>query len=147
MLGAYVGGGTEEQIESLGRYFESVGVAFQIIDDVLNLRGFEHDTKDRGEDLKEGKVTFPVAIAMQPSRLTAEARKQMWEQLKSKSSDMVVIDNIIHTIESCGAITDSVNHAKKIIDNGWQQMENIIPDSFHKMILRAFGMYVLKRHY
>ena len=38
-MGALVGGGTEEQIEVVGRYFESIGVAFQEMDDVLNVSG------------------------------------------------------------------------------------------------------------
>ncbi len=43
-------------MEALGKYFENIGVAFQIIDDVLNLRGFEGKTKECGEDIKAGKV-------------------------------------------------------------------------------------------
>ena len=60
-MGALVGGGTPAQINVLGMYMESIGLAFQIMDDVLNLKGFEGNVKDRGEDIKAGKVTFPVA--------------------------------------------------------------------------------------
>jgi hypothetical protein len=63
-VGAIIGGGDDAQIEALGTFVEQVGVAFQIVDDVLNLRGFSNDLKQRGEDLSEGKVTMPVAKAM-----------------------------------------------------------------------------------
>ena len=63
-MGAYIGGATELQMEVLGLYFEAVGLAFQIVDDVLNLTGFVGDTKMRGEDIVAGKVTYPVAVAM-----------------------------------------------------------------------------------
>jgi geranylgeranyl pyrophosphate synthase len=63
-MGAIVGGGTEDQVEALGRYFETLGIAFQIIDDVLNLRGFKGNLKNRGEDIAKGKVTLPIAKAM-----------------------------------------------------------------------------------
>jgi geranylgeranyl pyrophosphate synthase len=63
-MGAVGGGASEAQIEGLGCFFESVGLAFQIIDDVLNLRGFKGDLKSRGEDIMHGKVTLPVAKAM-----------------------------------------------------------------------------------
>src|SRR5262249_46721320 len=56
-VGALVGGGTKAQIEGLGDFFEALGLAFQIVDDVLNLRGFENDLKERGEDIRAGKVT------------------------------------------------------------------------------------------
>ena len=48
-MGALVGGGTDEQIEAVGRYFESVGLAFQIMDDVLNLRGLYFGKQDEGK--------------------------------------------------------------------------------------------------
>ena len=48
-MGALVGGGTDAQIEAVGRYFESVGLAFQIMDDVLNLRGLYFGKQDEGK--------------------------------------------------------------------------------------------------
>lgn len=48
------GGGTPTQVECLGKYFEAIGQAFQIIDDVVNLRGFEKNAKNRGEDITAG---------------------------------------------------------------------------------------------
>ena len=62
-MGALVGGGTPEQIEAIGRYYESVGKAFQIMDDVLNLRGIYSGKADKtagmelktlGEDITAG---------------------------------------------------------------------------------------------
>ncbi|MGZ3438612.1 MAG: polyprenyl synthetase family protein, partial [Polyangia bacterium] len=44
-MGAVAGGGTDVQIDAVGRFFEALGLAFQIIDDVLNLRGFKNDLK------------------------------------------------------------------------------------------------------
>ena len=46
-MGALVGGGTDEQIEAIGKYFEGVGLAFQIMDDVLNLRGLYFGKADQ----------------------------------------------------------------------------------------------------
>ena len=73
-MGAVAGGGTDAQIEAVGRFFEALGLAFQIIDDVLNLRGFKNDLKSRGEDVTNGSITLPVAKAM--ARLDAPARAQ-----------------------------------------------------------------------
>ncbi len=63
-MGAVAGGGSVAQIEAVGHFFEQLGLAFQIIDDVLNLRGFKGDLKVRGEDIMNGVVTLPVAKAM-----------------------------------------------------------------------------------
>ncbi len=79
-MGGAAGKGTQEQIDALGLFFESVGLAFQIIDDVLNIRGFQKDLKSRGEDIVHGKVTLPVAKAM--GRLTLEQRQWLWRTLQ-----------------------------------------------------------------
>lgn len=62
--GAILGGGTAEQTEALGRYFESIGVAFQIIDDVLNLKGLAGKGKHPGEDIGAGKVGVPLECSI-----------------------------------------------------------------------------------
>src|SRR5207237_4996744 len=72
-MGAIVGGGSEAQIEAVGLFFEAVGLAFQLIDDVLNLRGFKNDLKSAGEDITNGTITLPVAKAM--SRLEKADRE------------------------------------------------------------------------
>lgn len=146
-MGALVGGGTPAQINVLGMYMESIGLAFQIMDDVLNLKGFEGNVKDRGEDIKAGKVTFPVAKAMSSSRLDLAARTQVWETIKSKPQDIAVVGGIIQKLDECGAIQGSVDEANRLVAEAWAEVDRLIPDSFYKMLLRAFGWYVLERHY
>lgn len=63
--GARVAGAKPEVIEALGRFGERVGVAFQIIDDILDLSGIPHEVGKRlGHDLAEGKTTLPLALAL-----------------------------------------------------------------------------------
>ncbi|MET0390288.1 MAG: polyprenyl synthetase family protein [Polyangiales bacterium] len=64
--GARVAGAAPEVIEAMGRFGERVGIAFQIIDDVLDLEGIPHEVGKRlGHDLAEGKTTLPLALALQ----------------------------------------------------------------------------------
>ena len=56
-IGAILGEGTEEQVEGLGLYYDALGVAFQIIDDTLNLKGYKDGLKTKGEDITSGKIT------------------------------------------------------------------------------------------
>lgn len=56
-------------VEPLGRFGEQIGVAFQVIDDVLDLSGDPRDVGKRlGADLAEGKTTLPLAIALDRDR-------------------------------------------------------------------------------
>src|SRR5262249_26240532 len=84
-MGAIAGGGTQAQVEAIGSFFEGLGLAFQIIDDVLNLRGFEGDLKTRGEDLLRGVVTYPIAKGL--GCLGEAEREQLWELLRTHSWD------------------------------------------------------------
>lgn len=63
--GAIVGGGTEAQIALLEQYGLNLGIAFQIIDDVLDYVGTEEQIgKPAGNDLRQGLVTLPLIYAL-----------------------------------------------------------------------------------
>jgi geranylgeranyl pyrophosphate synthase len=144
-MGAVAGGGTEEQIEALGSFFEALGLAFQIIDDVLNLRGFKGDLKARGEDITHGKITLPIAKAM--SRLGLAERRWLRETLASKPEDPRVVAKVIACLEDAGAIEACVTEAREMVEDGWVRLEPLIEDTLAKVMLRAFGWFVLERHY
>jgi geranylgeranyl pyrophosphate synthase len=144
-MGAIVGGGSEEQIECLGRFFEDLGLAFQIIDDVLNLRGFKGDLKSKAEDIVQGKITLPVAKAL--SRLPLPDRQWLWETLRKKPDDPREVAAVVEKLEGCGAIDACAVQARTLVEDGWQRLQPMVEDSLAKMLLRAFGWYVLERHY
>lgn len=59
-VGAVVGGGSDDQIAHLARYGENIGLAFQIIDDILDVTGSAETLgKSTGKDVKAGKATYP----------------------------------------------------------------------------------------
>ena len=65
-LGATLAGATNAQLESMAHYGRSVGLAFQIVDDVLDLTATEDVLgKPVASDLREGKTTLPVIHALE----------------------------------------------------------------------------------
>jgi heptaprenyl diphosphate synthase/octaprenyl-diphosphate synthase len=73
--GIAVAGGSANQIETLGRFGYDLGLAFQIVDDVLDYTGNEAALgKPAGNDLREGTLTLPLiyAVAQSSSRLLRE---------------------------------------------------------------------------
>jgi len=142
---AFIGGGTEEQADAVGWLFESYGVAFQIIDDVLNLRGFDENRKTKGEDIAAGKITAPVAKAM--GRLPRDERRRLADILAARSTDKRVIREAVRLIDECGALDACESDARELIESAWQRLDPVVPDSQSKVRLRAFGWFVLERHY
>jgi len=144
-MGASLGGASDEIVEALGRYFEAIGVAFQIMDDVLNLRGFEGNVKNRGEDINAGKITYPVAKGM--ARMNREKRRKVWDIIKTKPQEQKLVDEVIAELDAVGAIDGSVEEATTMVNDAWKILDPLIEESFYKILLRAFGWYVLDRHY
>jgi geranylgeranyl diphosphate synthase, type II len=71
-LGALVARATPKQTAALQEYGENLGLAFQIVDDVLDLRGDESSLGKRiGKDAERGKLTFPALLGVEESRRRA----------------------------------------------------------------------------
>lgn len=144
-MGCRLGGGSKKQSAALSSYYESLGIAFQIVDDVLNLKGFHDGLKTKGEDITAGKVTYPIAKAM--GRLEKADRTRLWELVSSKPDDIETIGKAIALIDKANGIEDSYKEAKQMMEDAWHQLDPLIVDSTVKLNLRAFSHYVLDRVY
>ena len=144
-MGALVGGGSKVQVDAVGCYFDALGLAFQIVDDVLNLRGFKGGLKQTGEDITHGKVTLPVARAL--GALSPEDRRRLWTMVSLRSADPAVVGEAIALIDKCGALDGCLADARRLVEDAWVALTPLVEDSLAKVMLRAFGWYVLERHY
>ncbi|MCG8584265.1 MAG: polyprenyl synthetase family protein [Pirellulales bacterium] len=71
-LGGLAGGATDAQVAALANFGRTLGLAFQIIDDLLDVAGSEEDTGKRvGKDTDHGKLTFPMTLGVEESRARA----------------------------------------------------------------------------
>jgi octaprenyl-diphosphate synthase len=97
-IGALLGGAALEQTEALTAFGTKVGLAFQIIDDVLDYTGDEELLgKAVGSDLREGKVTLPLIHALQRARVADQTR--LIEALQRPSAlKAVEIEGVVRTI-------------------------------------------------
>lgn len=72
-IGAVMGGGNEKYLAALDSYASSLGLAFQIVDDLLDLSGNAATLgKTPGSDLKNGKSTYPSLLGPDGARETAD---------------------------------------------------------------------------
>lgn len=100
-LAAILAGTTAEIEAACAEYGRSLGTAFQIIDDVLDYDG-ESDKlgKNLGDDLREGKVTLPLIIAMQRG---SRAESTLIEQA-IESGDTTELPAILRIVQETGAL-------------------------------------------
>jgi geranylgeranyl diphosphate synthase type II len=70
--GALIGGAHGKELDSITRYAEAIGLAFQIADDILDIEGTtEQIGKDAGSDQARGKATYPAIMGLADSKRRA----------------------------------------------------------------------------
>ena len=75
-MGAIYAGAGEQQLEAMSRYGEHVGLAFQIVDDILDVeQSSESLGKTAGKDAQQQKITFPAVYGLDKSRRMAESER------------------------------------------------------------------------
>ena len=83
LCGAILGGASEETLQRLSRYAQNIGLAFQIIDDILDITQTQEQLgKSAGKDLAAQKATYPSFLGLEESerqaiQLVAEAKAQL----------------------------------------------------------------------
>jgi geranylgeranyl diphosphate synthase type II len=87
-IGGILGGAPEDEIEILGLYGECIGLAFQIVDDILDVVGEETKLgKGTGSDADLAKVTFPSVFGLERSReLARDATRRAVEAVEPLGS-------------------------------------------------------------
>jgi geranylgeranyl diphosphate synthase type II len=76
--GAWLGGGSDDQLAALTRYGETAGLAFQIADDILDIIGDQAVLgKDVGSDQARGKATYPALLGLSEARRRAEELRDL----------------------------------------------------------------------
>jgi geranylgeranyl diphosphate synthase type II len=87
-MGGIAGAGSASQIEALSRYGEHVGLAFQIVDDILDVEeSSEALGKTAGKDAAQGKITFPAVYGLEASREMAQGQCRLSHEALSVFGD------------------------------------------------------------
>lgn len=136
-IGAILGHGSERQINKIGHYALNVGLAYQYMDDVRAYRG---DARALEEDVMSGKITIPIAFAI--PQLTTRQRQWLYESLINKKRDE--LNQLVILLNEMGVIDHCTQTAKKLVADGWQEVEPLIDDSIYKAMLYYAGIYALE---
>jgi geranylgeranyl pyrophosphate synthase/predicted secreted hydrolase len=134
---------TKEQRKKLENFGTQLGLAFQIVDDALNLKGFEGDLKEVGEDIRDGKITYPIIKGM--GRLNKFDRQYIWSIMQEHTEDAGKIASVIAMLNKVGAIDDCLVEARNLVETAWEALDPLLPDSLPKLMMRTFCGYLTER--
>ena len=134
-----------ELVEKLGRFAESIGVAFQMQDDILDLTSTEFAKKKggRGQDVTEGKRTLIVIHALKVA--DAKEKERLIEILKMHTSDQKLRDEAIAIMQKSGSIEYVKQFARKMVEKSWREVERLLPASDAKEKLNTFAKFLIER--
>ncbi len=143
--GAIMGGGTEEEILSLGKFCEDISLAFQLQDDILNIdvRGTEYG-KEIGGDIEEGKRTLIVVHAF---KILEDSKKErLLDILDRRNNTEEEKMEAIGILKDCGAISYVKKYADEHLDRAKESLR-LFPDSQAKTDLLELSDFLVKRAY
>jgi geranylgeranyl diphosphate synthase type I len=142
-LAVILSDGSEELEEKLGRFSESIGIAFQIQDDIMNIAPTEGWGKETGDDINEGKRTLLVIHTLKSAK--SNDRKRLLEILKMHTKDRQLIEEAIRIIGKYGSIQYAKEFAREMVRKAWSEVEPLLPDNEAKQKLKAFADFMVER--
>jgi octaprenyl-diphosphate synthase len=136
-------GGTPAERDAMRRFGEGLGMAFQIIDDLLDFTGDEADTgKPAGLDLREHKVTLPLISAL--PHMEPGERAQVEALMAAPEPTDAQIGGVVRAVAERGGLLYARERAQKLCAQAEAALD-AVPPSPAREALRASLTYVLER--
>lgn len=142
-LGAVAAGGDTQDGEKLSEFAWNLGMAFQLIDDMLDFVSREStDGKPAGGDLKDGKVTLPIVYALEQA--SESERDMVAGVLRDRSYEAVSFANVQAFVDRHGGIQRTRARARQFTDRA-RQIVSEFPDSLCRRALFTLTDLVTER--
>ncbi len=144
-MAAVLADASDDVIEKIGRFAESIGVAFQIQDDILDLVGeeFAEMKGGIGQDITEGKRTLMVIHTLE--KAGPKDRNRLLKILKMHTTDQKLRDEAISILRDHGSIEYAKSFAQNMVKESWKDVDDVLPPSKAKDKLKAFADYLIER--
>ena len=140
VTGAYLATENQDFIEAIYEYSNKIGLAFQMIDDVLDVIGTSNTGKKIGIDISEGKPTLPTIYAMQDSTYGPELR-----EIYSRVPTDEDVDRALELIRMTDAIDLCYSKADEVAQEAIDALD-ALPDSDYKQSLIGLAKYIVRRN-
>ncbi|MDP9471338.1 MAG: polyprenyl synthetase family protein [Chloroflexota bacterium] len=144
-MGAILGGAPESDIQALRDYGAHLGLAFQIMDDVLDLR---EDTaelgKPAGNDLRQGTVTLPTMLYAATLPAASSEADVLRAVVAGDRDDPAAIAEVVASIRSSGALVSATAVAQSYVERAKAHLL-AVPDEETRDLLEQVADFALAR--
>ncbi|KEO52958.1 polyprenyl synthetase family protein [Thioclava pacifica] len=141
--GAVLAGATEDQVEALRDYGEALGIAFQVVDDLLDyLSDAKTMGKNVGDDFRERKLTLPVIKAISKA---GDEDRAFWTRVIEKGDQREGdLEHALDLMQANGALDETRAAALDWADRGRARLA-VLPESDLREMLDDLADYVVAR--
>jgi len=130
-------------VENLGLFGRNIGTAFQLVDDLIGVIGDPKLTgKSVGNDIREGKKTYPILLALKNTR--SDERDKILKVFGSKSSSSSDLREAVKIISDTGIDSVVRNAAREYMDRALKCIEGY-DDSNAKSALQSSAKFIVER--
>ena len=144
-LGAVCSGADGESESRLGEYAWNLGIAFQLVDDILDFTSREKILgKPVGNDLREGKVTLPLIYALESA--DREERKLVETVLTDGSYDQVPFGKILQILNRHRGIEKAQERAESFTEKARAMMGEFPESACQKALLAVTDLVTERDH-
>ena len=140
--GALSVGASREQIDTMRRFGEAIGMAFQIQDDILDYSPAARTGKPANNDLKEGKITLPLLAVLEHA--DRERQRELLDRLAACHTDAGAVEELQAVAERCGGMEEAARTMQGFIDDALGLL-NGYPASPFRDALELLVRYVAQR--
>lgn len=133
--GAILSGVPEEHVQAVRTYGEKLGLAFQIVDDVLDFVGDEQALgKPVGSDLRQGIITLPIL----------HLRDELRDGVVQRALEAGEFDYLVHLVRDSQAVERSRDEARKLLREGREALQVLNPGPVRDS-LEVVSEYIVER--
>ncbi len=133
----------EDTVEAMRRMGYALGMAFQIVDDILDFTGDQAQMgKPIGSDLRNGIVTLPVLCYVE-QHPDAEGVALLRE---GRSLPDALLEDFIERVRTSDAIAQSAEEARRFVEEAWEVLR-AYPEGPERDALYALGAYIVERDF
>lgn len=144
-MGGVIGGAPEDHIQALRRYGSDVGMAFQIVDDVLDLTQDSDDIgKPAGNDLRQGTITLPIMTYANAVGIESERGKLLKGIAEGDITDDAAINELVADIRTSHAIEEALDVAREFTARAKDGIQ-VVPDASTRELLDEVANLSLQR--
>lgn len=140
-VGSYLADATPAVMEAMGSFGMNIGIAFQIVDDILDVTGDEAALgKPHGIDIVDGKPTLPLIIAMQ-DKVHGARIKEIFKKVRKGPEEVA---EAIALVKMTRALDESSDLAEEYANKALLDLEVLRPSEY-KEALKALTKAILER--